>query len=52
MYILLFVIMVIIIYVKAFKDDFNKENIEKLVPVLVIVAGAILLLTLISSVGH
>ena len=49
MYLLLFIVILIIIYVKSFKDDFTQEKISKVVPVLVFVTVVSLVLMVLAS---
>jgi len=50
MYILLFLIIVIIIYVSSFKDNFTTEHIDKVKPVLIIGAIVAFALCILASV--
>ena len=50
MYIFLFLIIVIIVYVMSFKDNFTKEHIDKVTPVLIIGAVISLVLCILASI--
>ena len=50
MFILLFIIMVLVVYIAAFKDDFSKEHLDKLMPVLFILIALFILILLLSFV--
>lgn len=49
MYILLFLVILILVYVKSFKDNFTQENIEKVTPVLVLVVLFVLVIGILSA---
>lgn len=50
MFFLLYLIILCIIYIVSFKQNFNAENIQKVVPVVMAVAVAILLLVVLTSI--
>lgn len=49
MYFLIFIAIICVVYVRAFKDNFTKENIDKVTPVLVIVCVISLLLSIFGN---
>lgn len=48
MFFFLFLFVATIIYIVSFKNDFTKETIDKVVPVLVLVGAIIVLMLLLS----
>ena len=50
MYVLMFAVSLILIYIKSFQDNFTKEKIDKVVPVLLLVAIVTALLLIINGV--
>lgn len=50
MYFLIYLVTIIIVYVASFKEDFKKENIEKVSAVLVIIAVLTVLLSLLNAI--
>ena len=50
MYIILFIAIVAIVYIKSFKDNFTQETIDKVAPILLIIAGITLVFMLLISV--
>lgn len=50
MYFLLFLVAVFVLYVKSFKDDFTKENIEKVAPVVILIAVIVIISSILSSI--
>lgn len=50
MYILLFLAITVIVYIRSFKENFNNELIDKVTPILMLVTGVILLLMLVSNI--
>jgi hypothetical protein len=50
MFILLFLIVLSIVYVGCFKEEFTKENIDKVMPVLFIAIGIFVVFILLSVV--
>lgn len=50
MWILFFIIVFIIIYVKSFKDNFTAETVDKVSGALLVIAIIILLLGILSSI--
>jgi hypothetical protein len=51
MYILLFILMLIFVYIKSFKENFNSESIQKVVPPLLMVGAVIIILTILSAIS-
>lgn len=49
MYFLVYLTVLCIIYVNAFKDNFTEEHIDKVTPVLAIICGFTVLLSVLSS---
>jgi uncharacterized membrane protein len=50
MYILLFFVVLIIVYIVSFKDNFTQENIEKVTPVLMLVAIFVVFISVLSAI--
>lgn len=50
MYILLFFVILIIAYIVSFKDNFTQENIEKVTPVLMLVAIFVVFISVLSAI--
>lgn len=50
MYVLMFAVSLILIYIKSFQDNFTKEKIDKVAPVLLLVAIVTALLLIINGV--
>ena len=50
MYILFFLAILIIVYVASFKDNFTQENIEKVTPVLMLVAIFVVFISVLSAI--
>lgn len=50
MFILLFLVVFSVVYVGCFKEDFTKETVDKVIPVLLIAIGIVALFTLLSIV--
>ena len=50
MYILLFFVVLTIVYITSFKDNFTQENIEKVTPVLVLVAIFVVFISVLSAI--
>ncbi len=50
MYILLFLVIVVSVYVGTFVKDFNKDDIGKVLPFMIIIGGVTLLLTVLKSI--
>jgi hypothetical protein len=51
MYVFIFLLMLIIVYIKSFKENFNAENIQKVVPILLMVGAVIIVLTIFSAIS-
>ena len=49
MYIVLFTVLFVVVYVVSFKDNFNKENIDKVAPIFIGAIVITILLSLITS---
>lgn len=49
MYFLLFLVILVVAYITSFKDNFTQENIEKVTPVLFLVALFIVVLNVLSA---
>lgn len=49
MYFLLFLLVLVIVYINSFKDNFDKENIAKVTPILFAVTFAIVILSIVSA---
>lgn len=49
MYILLFLMIFTVMYVYSFKDDFKKEQIDKVAPILAVTAFVALALCILTS---
>lgn len=49
MYVLLFLVILIIAYISAFKDNFTQENIEKVTPVLFLAGLFIVVLNILGA---
>lgn len=50
MYILLFFVILIISYIVSFKDNFTQENIEKVTPVLMLIAIFVVFISILSAI--
>lgn len=50
MYILLFFVVLIIAYIVSFKDNFTQENIEKVTPVLMLIAIFVVFISILSAI--
>lgn len=50
MYILLFFVILIIAYIVSFKDNFTQENIEKVTPVLMLIAIFVVFISILSAI--
>lgn len=50
MYFILFIILVCAVYIKSFKEDFTEEHINKVAPVLVVLAIIIIIPSLLASI--
>ena len=50
MYIFLFFVVLIIVYIVSFKDNFTQENIEKVTPVLMLVAIFVVMISVLSAI--
>lgn len=50
MYFLLYITAIISVYIASFKDNFNKENIEKSVPVIILFTGIVFIIAILSSI--
>lgn len=50
MYILLFFVILIITYIVSFKDNFTQENIEKVTPVLMLIAIFVVFISILSAI--
>lgn len=51
MYFLLFLVITVIIYINTFKENFTQEHLNKLAPVLFVVAGITVLLVVLGSIS-
>lgn len=51
MYILVYFFIIVAIYIGSFKDDFKKEDLQKVVPVVAVCIFLVLLFSLIGSVN-
>jgi heme A synthase len=51
MFFLMYIVALVIVYVVTFKDNFTKENIDKVAPILYVTAGAIFVLGILSSLS-
>ena len=51
MFILLFLIVLSVVYIGCFKEEFTKENIDKVMPVLFIALGIFIIFVLLSIVS-
>lgn len=49
MYFLMFIVVFVVIYVQSFKDNFTKEHIDKVVPILALVGIVSLSLCILVS---
>lgn len=49
MYVLMFTVSIIIIYIKSFQDNFTKEKIDKVAPILMLIAIVTVIMLIISS---
>jgi hypothetical protein len=43
--------MLIFVYIKSFKENFNSESIQKVVPPLLMVGAVIIILTILSAIS-
>ena len=50
MFLLIFMVVVIVVYVNTFKEEFTAEHIEKITPLLVLVTSLIIILGILGSV--
>ena len=50
MYFLLFLVLATIVYIESFKDNFTKENIEKVTPIIASTTGLILIFCIVYSI--
>lgn len=50
MYFLIFIVVTMIVYVKAFKEDFTEETVAKVSPVLILIGIVTLVLAVLTSI--
>lgn len=50
MYFLLFLVVLVIVYVKSFEENFNEEQIQKVTPILISVSAVLFILAILASV--
>lgn len=49
MYFLLFFVVVVVIYISSFKDDFTKEHMDKVTPAIILLTVFVVVITILSS---
>lgn len=48
MYVLLFLVILIVIYIRSFKDNFKPENLEKVTPVIAVAVTVVIAFFVLS----